>query len=243
MHFHILTIFPDWFLSPLSAGLLKKARDKRVLSFTIHNLRDYAPGKHRSTDDAPYGGGRGMVMSPEPLVAAIESVRSKLPAARRILLSPQGPRLSQPKAVELAGCPALVLVCGRYEGVDERVRAFVDEEISIGDYIVGGGEVAALVVIDAVARLVPGVIGHRESAEDESFTTGLLEYPQYTRPEEFRGMRVPRVLLSGHHGEVTRWRRRQSLLRTKARRPDLLEHADLSDDERRWLDRQPDTES
>lgn len=243
MHFHILTIFPDWFTSPLSAGLLKKAQDKRVLSFTIHNLRDYAPGKHRSTDDPPYGGGRGMVMSPEPLVAAIESVRSKLPAARCILLSPQGPRLSQPKVVELAGCPALVLVCGRYEGVDERVRTFVDEEISIGDYIVGGGEVAALVVIDAVARLVPGVIGCRESAEDESFTTGLLEYPQYTRPEEFRGMRVPRVLLSGHHGEVMRWRRRQSLLRTKARRPDLLEHADLSDDERRWLDRQPDTES
>ena len=243
MHFHILTIFPDWFLSPLSAGLLKKARDKRILAFTIYNLRDYAPGKHRSTDDAPYGGGRGMVMSPEPLVAAIESVHSKLPAARRILLSPQGPRLSQPKAVELAGCPALVLVCGRYEGVDERVRAFVDEEISIGDYIVGGGEVAALVVIDAVARLVPGVIGRHESAEDESFTTGLLEYPQYTRPEEFRGMRVPRVLLSGHHGEVMRWRRRQSLLRTKARRPDLLEHADLSDDERRWLDRQPDAES
>lgn len=243
MHFHILTIFPDWFTSPLSVGLLKKAQDKRVLSFTIHNLRDYAPGKHRSTDDTPYGGGRGMVMSPEPLVAAIESVRSKLPAARCILLSPQGPRLSQPKAVELAGCPALVLVCGRYEGVDERVRTFVDEEISIGDYIVGGGEVAALVVIDAVARLVPGVIGCCESAEDESFTTGLLEYPQYTRPEEFRGMRVPRVLLSGHHGEVMRWRRRQSLLRTKARRPDLLEHADLSDDERRWLDRQPDTES
>ena len=243
MHFHILTIFPDWFISPLSAGLLKKARDKRVLSFTIHNLRDYASGKHRSTDDAPYGGGRGMVMSPEPLVAAIESVRGTLPAARCILLSPQGPRLSQARAVELAGCPTLVLVCGRYEGVDERVRTFVDEEISIGDYIVGGGEVAALVVIDAVARLVPGVIGCRESAEDESFTTGLLEYPQYTRPEEFRGMRVPRVLLSGHHGEVMRWRRRQSLLRTKARRPDLLEHADLSDDERRWLDRQPDTES
>lgn len=243
MHFHILTIFPDWFISPLSAGLLKKARDKRVLSFTIHNLRDYAPGKHRSTDDAPYGGGRGMVMRPEPMVAAIESVRGSLPAARRILLSPQGPRLSQARAVELAGCPTLVLVCGRYEGVDERVRTFVDEEISIGDYIVGGGEVAALVVIDAVARLVPGVIGCRESAEDESFTTGLLEYPQYTRPEEFRGMRVPRVLLSGHHGEVMRWRRRQSLLRTKTRRPDLLEHADLSDDERRWLDRQPDTES
>jgi len=243
MHFHILTIFPDWFTSPLSTGLLKKAQDKLVLSFTIHDLRDYAPGKHRSTDDTPYGGGRGMVMSPEPLVAAIESVRSKLPAARRILLSPQGPRLSQPKAVELAGCPALVLVCGRYEGVDERVRTFVDEEISIGDYIVGGGEVAALVVIDAVARLVPGVIGCRESAEDESFTTGLLEYPQYTRPEEFRGMRVPRVLLSGHHGEVMRWRRRQSLLRTKARRPDLLEHVHLNDDERRWLDRQPDTES
>ena len=158
------------------------------------------------------------------------------------MFSPQGPRLSQDKAVEFAGCPALVLICGRYEGVDERVRAFVDEEISIGDYIVSGGEAAALVVIDAVARLVPGVIGCRESAEDESFTTGLLEYPQYTRPEEFRGMRVPSVLLSGHHGEVMRWRRRQSMLRTKARRPDLLDHADLSDEERRWLDRQPNTE-
>ena len=242
MHFHVLTIFPDWFASPLSTGLLKKAQDKGILSFTIHDLRDYAPGKHRSTDDTPYGGGRGMVMSPEPLVAAIEAVRGPLPDAKCLLLSPQGPRLSQDKAVEFAGCPALILICGRYEGVDERVRAFVDEEISIGDYIVSGGEAAALVVIDAAARLVPGVIGCRESAEDESFTTGLLEYPQYTRPEEFRGMRVPSVLLSGHHGEVVRWRRRQSLLRTKARRPDLLNHADLSDEERRWLDRQPNTE-
>lgn len=237
MQFHIITIFPGWFSSPLSTGLLKKAQDRHILSFSVHDLRDYTSGKHRSTDDAPYGGGWGMVMSPEPVVTAIEAVRGATPQSTCVLLSPQGSPLSQAKTTELAACSALILICGRYEGVDERVSAFVDEEISIGDYIVSGGEVAALVLVDAVTRLVPGVTGRQESTEDESFSTGLLEYPQYTRPEEFRGMPVPRVLLSGHHADITRWRRRQSLLRTKKRRPDLLEHAELTEEERCWLDR------
>ena len=243
MQFHIITIFPEWFTSPLSVGLLRKARDKAILSFDVHDLRDYAPGKHRSTDDTPYGGGWGMVMTPEPLVNAIEAVSEPLSNARRIFLSPQGQPLSQARTAELAACEALVLVCGRYEGVDERVLAFVDEEISIGDYIVGGGEVAALVLIDAVARLVPGVVGRKESTEDESFSTGLLEYPQYTRPEAFRGMAVPDVLLSGHHADITRWRRRQSLLRTRARRPDLLKKANLSPEERHWLTQMDETDT
>ena len=226
----------------LSTGLLQKAQDKAILSFCVHNLRDYAPGKHRSTDDSPYGGGWGMVMTPEPLVNAVEAVSQPLHNPRRIFLSPQGPPLSQAKTAELAAYEALILVCGRYEGVDERVLAFVDEEISIGDYIVSGGEVAALVLIDAVARLVPGVVGRKESTEDESFSTGLLEYPHYTRPEEFRGMPVPQVLLSGHHAEISDWRRRHSLLRTHKRRPDLLKKADLNPEEQGWLEQIQDTD-
>ena len=235
MQFHIITIFPELFISPLSVSLLKKAQDRGVVSCVVHNLRDYAIGKHRSTDDTPYGGGRGMVMKPEPVVAALEGVCHPLSHPWRILLSPQGALLTQAKVAELAGRQTLVLVCGRYEGVDERVRAFVDEEVSIGDYILSGGEIAALVVIDAVARLVPGVVGRKESTEEESFSAGLLEYPQYTRPEEFRGLRVPEVLLSGNHAEIARWRRRQALLRTRERRPDLLAHATLSADDKRWL--------
>lgn len=235
MHFHIITIFPEFFLSPLSVSLLKKAQDKGVVSCSVHNLRDYATGKHRSTDDAPYGGGRGMVMKPEPVVAALEGVSQRLSKPWKILLSPQGAPLVQAKVAELAGKETLVLLCGRYEGVDERIRAFVDEELSIGDYVLSGGEVAALVIIDAVARLVPGVIGCKASTEEESFSNGLLEYPQYTRPEEFRGLRVPEVLLSGNHAEIARWRRRQALLRTRERRPDLLAKATLSADEKRWL--------
>jgi tRNA (guanine37-N1)-methyltransferase len=235
MHFHILTIFPEFFSSPLSVSLVKKAQEKGVLSCTVHNLRDYATGAHRSTDDTPYGGGRGMVMKPEPIVRALESICASLSAPWRILLSPQGEPLSQRKVVTLAEKETLVLVCGRYEGVDERVRAFVNEEVSIGDYVLSGGEVAALVVIDAVARLVPGVVGRKESTEEESFSDGLLEYPHYTRPEDFRGMRAPEILLSGNHAEIARWRRRQALLRTRERRPDLLTHANLSDEEKRWL--------
>jgi len=236
MHFHILTIFPEFFISPLSISLVKKAQEKGVLSCTVHDLRDYAAGAHRSTDDTPYGGGRGMVMKPEPIVKALESICAPLPSPWRILLSPQGEPLTQKKVVELAEKEALVLVCGRYEGVDERVRAFVDEEISIGDYVLNGGEAAALVIIDAVARLVPGVVGCQESTEEESFSDGLLEYPHYTRPEEFHGMRAPEVLLSGNHAAIARWRRQQALLRTRERRPDLLARANLSDQEKRWLE-------
>lgn len=235
MHFHVITIFPEIFTSPLSASLLKKAQDKGIVACTVHNLRDYAPGKHRSTDDTPYGGGQGMVMKPEPVVAALEGICQSLAHPWKVLLSPQGIPLTQAKVTELAGRETLVLVCGRYEGVDERVRAFVDEEISIGDYVLNGGEIAALVVIDAVARLIPGVVGRQESIEDESFSAGLLEYPQYTRPEEFRGLRVPEVLLSGNHAEIARWQRRQALLRTRQRRPDLLATATLSADDERWL--------
>ncbi len=235
MHFHVLTIFPEFFTSPLSMSLLKKAQEKGAISCMIHNLRDYAAGKHRSTDDTPYGGGWGMVMKPEPVVQALEAVCRPLSHPWRILLSPQGIPLSQAKVVEFAARGTLVLVCGRYEGIDERIRAFVDEEISIGDYILSGGEIAALVVIDAVARLVPGVVGRKESTEQESFSDGLLEYPQYTRPEEFRGFRVPEVLLSGNHLEIAHWRRRQSLLRTRARRPDLLARATLNEEDKQWL--------
>jgi len=235
MHFFILTLFPELFSSVLSASMLQKGQERGALRFTVCNIRDHAPGKHRVADDTPYGGGQGMVMKPEPLVAAIEATGTGPGRPRRILLSPQGSVLSQERAGELARLPALVLVCGRYEGVDERVRAFVDEELSIGDYVLSGGESAALVVVDAVARLVPGVLGCAASAEEESFCSGLLEYPQYTRPPVFRGLRVPEVLLSGDHAAIARWRRRESLQRTLERRPDLLERAPLTDDDREIL--------
>jgi tRNA (guanine37-N1)-methyltransferase len=235
MHFHVITIFPEIFTSPLSASLLKKAQEKGIVTCTVHNLRDFAPGKHRTVDDAPYGGGQGMVMKPEPVVAAIEAVCQPLVAPWRVLLSPQGQPLTQAKVMTLAEKKNLVLVCGRYEGLDERIRHFVDEEISLGDYVLSGGEIAALVIIDAVARLIPGVVGCQTSVEEESFSHGLLEYPHYTRPEEFRGRRVPEVLLSGNHAEIARWRRMQSLLRTRRRRPDLLVKIALSDEEKRWL--------
>ncbi len=235
MHFNIVTIFPDWFTSPLATSLLKKAQDKGILSVEVHNLRDYAPGNHRATDDVPYGGGLGMVMTPEPLINAIEATTPPEGTWRRVLLSPQGQPLSQQKVADLAKLDGMTLVCGRYEGVDERFLRFVDEEISIGDYIVSGGEVAAFVLIDSVARLIPGVIGKEKSTEEESFSDGLLEYPQYTRPETFRGMRVPRILLSGHHANIGRWRRRQALLRTRQRRPDLLRNRKLSAEELDWI--------
>lgn len=236
MQFHVLTIFPKIFASPLAASLLKKAQEKGILSCTVHNLRDYATGKHRTVDDTPYGGGQGMVMKPAPVVAALEGVCQSLPHPWRVFLSPQGKPLTQAKVAELARREALVLLCGRYEGVDERIRLFVDEEISIGDYILSGGEMAALVVIDAVARLIPGVVGRQQSVEDESFSHGLLEYPHYTRPEEFRGLLVPDILLSGNHAEIAAWRRQQSLLRTLEQRPDLLSKADMTEEEKQWLD-------
>jgi tRNA (guanine37-N1)-methyltransferase len=236
MHFFVLSLFPDFFASPLATTMLRKAQERGAADYVLIDVRDFATDKHRITDDTPYGGGSGMVMKPEPVVAAIESLPAGDAAPRRILLSPRGERFSQATAERLAALPAIALVCGRYEGVDERVRDFVDEEISIGDFVLSGGEIGALVLIDAVARLVPGALGCADSATDESFAGGLLEYPQYTRPPEFRGRAVPPVLLSGDHGEIARWRRREALRRTLQSRPDLLANAALSDEDRRFLD-------
>jgi len=235
----VLTLFPRMVAGPLAESLLGKAQDKGLLSVRVVDVRDFAQGKHRVTDDVPYGGGAGMVMKPEPLVLAIEAAREASPGAHVVLLTPQGPRFDQRKAEELAQRPRLVLVCGRYEGVDERVLSFVDEELSLGDFILQGGEVGALAVIEAVARLVPGVLGNEESARSESFGVEmLLEGPQYTRPPEFRGMAVPEPLLSGDHPRIARWRRRQALLRTRQRRPDLFARLKLSPDDQRLLERE-----
>ncbi len=232
---HVVTLFPELFFSVLNASMLKKGQERGALEFKLYDIREFATDKHRVTDDAPYGGGQGMVMKPEPLTAAIEATGTGSHRPRRVLLSPQGVVLTEAKARFLAAQESLVLICGRYEGVDERVRAFVDEELSIGDYVVSGGEIAALVVIDAVARFVPGVLGCAASAQEESFHGHLLEYPQYTRPPEFRGVRVPAVLLSGDHVAIARWRRREALRRTQERRPDLLAQAELSEEDKEWL--------
>lgn len=220
---HILTLFPAFFDSPLSTSLLHKAREAGILNATCTDIRDFATDKHRTTDDVPFGGGAGMVMKCEPIVAALEHARDHHPTLPRIYLSPQGEPLRQSLARELAAGPGMILLCGHYEGVDERVReGWIDREISIGDYVLTGGEPAALVLLDAVVRLVPGVVGNPESLEDESFSDpNLVEYPHYTRPREFRGMEVPEVLLSGHHKRIAEWRRAQSVARTRARRPDL----------------------
>jgi tRNA (guanine37-N1)-methyltransferase len=236
MHIHVLTLFPEMFGSPLAAGILHRARQRGLLQVSLHQLRDYAGGRHLQVDDTPYGGGQGMVLKPEPLIAAIEHIAAA-DRPRRILLTPQGAPFTQARATALAAESALLLVCGRYEGVDERVRAVVDEELTIGDYVLSGGEPAALVVLDAVARLVPGVLGNEASPEDESYSAGLLEYPQYTRPPEYRGVRIPDVLLSGDHAAIARWRRKESLRRTFERRPDLLATAPLDDADRAFLRR------
>jgi tRNA (guanine37-N1)-methyltransferase len=240
MRIDILTLFPGMFSGPLGESIIRRAQDAGVLQIVVHNIRDWAEGKHRVCDDYPFGGGPGMVMKPEPLVAAIEGVTAMDPGRGPvILLTPQGQVLAQPLVRDLAREQRLTLVCGHYEGVDERVvEQAITHEISIGDYILSGGEPAAWVLLDAVARLVPGVVGSDESLVEESHSAGLLEYPQYTRPADFRGMRAPDILLSGHHAEIARWRRQQRLLRTARRRPDLLVHAELSDSERAWLDEQ-----
>jgi tRNA (guanine37-N1)-methyltransferase len=230
--FTIVTLFPAMFESPLNYSIIKKAQEKGLISIRLVDPRDYTTDRHRMTDDYPYGGGQGMVMKPEPLVAALEDIKAKTPRSKVILLSPQGRVFNQALAAELANQEELVLVCGRYEGVDERVKAFIDDEISIGDYTISGGEPAATVVIDAVARLIPGVLGNAKSAGDESFSNGLLEYPQYTRPENFRGAKVPEVLLSGDHERIRQWRRRMSVQLTGKRRPDLIGKVDLSREEK-----------
>lgn len=221
MRIDILTIFPRMFDGPFTESIVKRAREKGLVEINLVNIRDYSPNKHKSVDDYPYGGGAGMVMRPEPVFLATEAVRRE--NSWVILLSPQGTVLRQEKVRELATRPHLVLICGHYEGVDERIREYlVDEEISIGDYILTGGELPAMVLVDAVVRLIPGVLGTHVSLEEESFNNGLLEYPQYTRPRNFRGLQVPEILLSGNHQEVARWRREQAIRRTLERRPDLL---------------------
>ena len=220
------------FPSPLSHSILKKAQEKGLLSVKLVDPRDYCKDRHRVTDDYPYGGGQGMVMKPGPLIAAIEDARKKLKHPRVILLTPRGRVFNQAEASRLAQEKDLVLVSGRYEGVDERVRGFVDDELSIGDYTLSGGELPAMVVIDAVARLIPGVLGNEKSTEEESFTDGLLEHPQYTRPEEFRDLSVPEVLISGDHNRIKSWRREMSLKLTRERRPDLFRKAKLTSEER-----------
>jgi tRNA (guanine37-N1)-methyltransferase len=236
MRVHLLTIFPELFAGPLAAGPVRIAREKGLLEVAVHDLRDYATDKHLVVDDVPYGGGQGMVMKPEPLVAAIEHIAAD-GGPRRILLAARGTRFTQTKAVELAAQSSLLFVCGRYEGIDERVAGFVDEELSIGDYVLSGGELAALVVVDAVVRLLPGVLGNEASAPDDSFASGLLEGPHYTRPAEFRGLAVPDVLLSGDHAAIARWRRQAALRTTLERRPDLLDAAPLDEADRAYLRR------
>jgi len=233
MRIDVVTLFPELIAGPLGTSIIGRAADAGLVDFAVHDLREQGIGRHRSVDDYPYGGGAGMVMRPEPLFAAVEPLRAA--GAHVVLMDPAGERLSDPLARELASLPYLALVCGRYEGIDERVRTLVDREVSIGDYVLTGGELPALVLIDAVVRLVPGVIAEA-SHEGDSFASGLLEYPQYTRPEMFRDLAVPPVLLSGHHGEVDRWRRREALRRTLERRPDLLQTAEVTDEDRRLLD-------
>jgi tRNA (guanine37-N1)-methyltransferase len=235
MRIHILTLFPAMFSGPFSESIVKRAVDQGLVEISIYNIRDYTSDKHHVVDDSPYGGGPGMVLKPEPIFKAVEAVRGEtgMPV---ILLTPQGKLFSHRVAEELAQNEKMMLVCGHYEGVDERVRQhLVTDEVSIGDYILSGGELAAMVVVDAVVRQVPGVLGSEESVEDDSHAKGLLEYPQYTRPQSFHNWEVPEVLLSGNHAEIARWRRTQSLKRTLRRRPDLLQQAELSDEDKKLI--------
>jgi tRNA (guanine37-N1)-methyltransferase len=241
MHFDVFTLFPEMFSGPFDASIIRRAREAGKVTLALHNIRDYATDRHHVTDDMPYGGGGGMVMKPEPIWNAIEAVLGLDPIGRSdvppiILLTPQGRLFTQAVARELAAHERLLLICGRYEGVDERVRQYLaTDEISIGDYVLSGGEVPAMVIVDAVVRLIPGVLGDPDATLDDSHASGLLEYPHYTRPAIYRSYAVPQILLSGHHAEVARWRRREALRRTYERRPDLLACADLSPSDREFL--------
>jgi tRNA (guanine37-N1)-methyltransferase len=230
----ILTLFPQMFQSPFSSSILKRAIEQRLININIYNIRDYTHDKHHIVDDYVYGGGSGMVLKPEPIFEVVESIKSDISLKQGasilpiILLTPQGRLFSQQVALELSKCSHLILICGHYEGVDERVREYLaTDEISIGDYVLSGGELAAMVIVDATVRLLPGVLGSEASPLDDSYTTGLLEYPQYTRPPVYRGWSVPEVLLSGNHAQITKWRREQAILRTFKRRPELLGKANL----------------
>ncbi|MDP1569550.1 MAG: tRNA (guanosine(37)-N1)-methyltransferase TrmD [Vicinamibacterales bacterium] len=237
MKFDIVTIFPRMVEAGLAEGVVGRAKERGTLDVVVHNLRDFTSDKHHVVDDMPFGGGPGMVLKPEPMFRAVEAIRETRGAPGAVVMtSPAGRPFTQDEARRLAACGHVVLLCGRYEGVDERVREHLaTDEISIGDYVVSGGELPALVIVDAVARLIPGVVGDGQSVEEDSFTRGLLDYPHYTRPADFRGLTVPEVLMSGHHGEIRRWRRLQALRRTLERRPDLLESVTLDDDERDML--------
>ncbi|MEN6468710.1 MAG: tRNA (guanosine(37)-N1)-methyltransferase TrmD [Smithella sp.] len=236
MRFDILSVFPEMLHSPLQFSLLKKAQEKGLIEIGLHDIRDWAEDKHHMTDDAPYGGGCGMVMKVEPVERALAAVKRTDVQPLVVLMTPQGEKFSQKMAAELAEKEHLIIICGRYEGFDERIRQHLaDREISIGDYILTGGELSALVVVDAVSRLIPGVLGNDASATTESFSGGLLEYPQYTRPAEYKGWGVPDVLVSGNHAQIDQWRRTESLKRTWLRRPDLLEKIELSSDDEKNL--------
>lgn len=237
MVFDIITIFPSIFHAYLSEGILKRAIKMGLVNIRVHNLRDYTVDKHRSVDDYPYGGGPGMVMKPEPFFRAIKAIKADGIESYTIMLSPQGELFNQSTAVMLSRMnKRFILLCGRYEAIDERVRdALVDMELSIGDYVLTGGELPALVIIDSVVRLLPGVLGDQESLREESFTWGILDYPHYTRPPEYEGLKVPDVLLSGHHEEIVRWRRKEALKKTLRRRPDLLEKSELSEIDRKLI--------
>src|SRR5688572_15942979 len=238
MRFDIVTIFPRMVEAGLAEGVVSRGIGRGLLDVAVHDLRDYASDRHRSVDDLPYGGGPGMVMKPEPLVRAVEHVRATRGQPDAVvLLTPQGRPFRQAEAVRLSGLTHVALLCGRYEGMDERVRELVaTEELSIGDYVLSGGELAALVIVDAVSRLVPGVVGDEQSVEEDSFSRGLLDYPHYTRPADYAGRTVPDVLLSGHHADVRRWRKKAALARTLERRPDLLAAAALDEEDRVLLD-------
>jgi tRNA (guanine37-N1)-methyltransferase len=236
MIFDILTLFPGMFASPFDESIIKRGKEKQLIDIALHNIRDWATDRHQTADDAPYGGGAGMVMKVEPLAACIEAVKAGRPTSTVVMTSPQGRRFTHQVAAELAGRDGLIIICGRYEGIDERIRQlYVEDDISLGDYVLSGGEIAAMAIVDAVTRLLPGVLGSGESAETDSFCDGLLEYPQYTRPPEFRGMRVPEVLLSGNHELIRKWRRRESLRKTRSLRPDLLEEIPLTREDRSLL--------
>jgi len=238
MKFDIVTIFPRMVEAGLAEGVISRGVERGLLDIKVHDLREYTVDRHRSVDDVPYGGGPGMVMKPEPLARAVEDIR-----ARRgdpdtvVLLSPQGRRFTQGEAARMSALRHVALLCGRYEGMDERIRTLVaTEELSIGDYVLSGGELPALVIVDAISRLVPGVVGDTRSVEEDSFSRGLLDYPHYTRPSEFSGAKVPEVLMSGHHEQVRRWRKKTAIRRTLERRPELLDTAAMDDEERALLD-------
>lgn len=237
MHIDVLTLFPEMIDPVFNSSILKRAQEKEKITYQLVNFRDYTEDKHNKVDDYPYGGGAGMVLTPQPVFDAIENITTERQTKPRIILMcPQGEQYTQEKAEQLAKEDHLIFICGHYEGYDERIRKhLVTDEISIGDYILTGGELGAMVVIDSIVRLIPGVLGNKQSAPQDSFSTGLLEYPQYTRPENFRGMKVPDVLLSGHHEKIAEWRVKQSLKRTYERRPDLLEAKELTELEKSIL--------